>query len=364
MRILYTLSDMHFGGTSNLLAQNLQTIVQSHSVHLVYFGPNQTMVDKFKASGIEPVHIRYKGIKHFLSVALKLREFIKENKIEIIHTNLFLDKIIVSAASLNLKVKKISTIHAAETSKYRESSKNKIIFKIENYLHNFIYHKTIAVSQATKISCLEERNINEDKITVLLNGIKPLKKAKIEFPIFNNDSDIILGTACRFHSIKGLPRLIILFSKLVKVKSNIKLLLIGDGAQRNEIDSLIKTLNLEKVVYITGFTDDVSLYLNQLDYYVNSSFSEAMPVSVLEALSLGKPVIASNVGGLTEVILDNYNGKLINFKNENEAYDDLVKFLEAHEIQYESLSLNAEHSFHNNYSSEIYCDNLNKLYSE
>ncbi len=362
MRILYTLPDLHFGGSSNLLAQNIKTISQNHSVYLVYFGPNQTMLDKFKASGIEPVQIKYKGINHFISVVSRLREFIIDNKIDVIHTNLFLDKIFVAFASINLEVKKISTIHAAETSKYRKSSKNKIIFKVENYLHNFIYHKTIAVSQATKISCLEERNINENKIAVILNGSNPLKKLKIEEPIFNDDSDIVLGTACRFHSIKGLPRLIKLFSEIRKVHSNIKLILIGDGGEGNEIDNLIKILNLEKEVFITGFTNDVSIYLNQLDYYVNSSFSEAMPVSVLEALSIGKPVIASNVGGLKEVIIDGYNGKLINFQNENQAFEILDKLIEAHEIDYKSLSESAEKSFHQNYSSEIYCENLNKLY--
>ncbi len=362
MRILYTLPDLHFGGSSNLLAQNIQTISQNHSVYLVYFGPNQTMLDKFMVSGIEPVQIKYNGIRHFLAVVSKLRAFIKDNKIEVVHTNLFLDKIFVAVASFNLGVKKISTIHAAETSKYRESLKNKILFIVENYLHNFIYDKTIAVSQATKISCLKERNINESKISVILNGIKPLKKLKTEEPIFNNELDIVLGTACRFHSIKGLPRLIKLFSEIRKVHNNIKLLLIGDGGERKEIDNLIKFLNLEKEVFITGFTNDVSIYLNQLDYYVNSSFSEAMPVSVLEALSIGKPVIASNVGGLKEVVIDGYNGKLVDFENENQAFDILVKLLEAHEINYKALSENAEKSFHQNYSSEIYCENLNKLY--
>ncbi len=359
MRILYTLPDLHFGGAANLLAQNIQELSKYHEVSIVYFGTNHSMLPNFVKSGIEPIRIPYNGYFDLYSCTKKLREFIVNNEIDLVHTNLFLDKILVALAVKKLKIIKVSTIHSASGSTYIKTLKHRVVFQIENYLHNSYYNKTVVVSQATKDVCID-RKIDVGNLEVILNGIPGLKfNGKSEFG--NASSCLTLGTACRFQKIKGLERLIDFFF-ILNQKIKCQLILIGDGPDIEKIENKIELLGLTESVKMIGFTNDVVRYLNNVDFYVNSSYSEAMPVSVIEALSLGKPVIASNVGGLPEIINDESNGILVDFENISEAALKAFKFVS--NKNYEELSNNAYESFTKRFSTKVYVGNLNKLYDQ
>ncbi len=360
MRILYTLPDLHFGGAGNLLAQNIQELAKSHEVFIVYFGQNQTMLPQFIESGIVPIRFPYNGYSDFLRCTKNLKNFIVNNNIELVHSNLFLDKILIAFAVKKLKVVRVTTIHSATISKYSENLKNRLIFRIDNYLHNNFYNKTVVVSQAAKKVCIVDRKIHEKKIKVILNGIPGLTFNDLN-ESRNSSSTLTLGTACRFQKIKGLERLIEFFYLLNK-KIKCQLILIGDGPEREVIENKIEQLGLAESVKIIGFTNEVGRYLNEVDFYVNSSYSEAMPVSVIEALSLGKPVIASDVGGLPEIINDGSNGVLVDFENIPDAALKAVEFISNR--NYDELSNNAYESFIKKFSTEVYVGNLNELYSD
>jgi|GEM_PF-5025348 glycosyltransferase involved in cell wall biosynthesis len=363
MKILYTLPDLHFGGTSNLLVQTLPDLAKKHEVYLIYFGVDDTMRKKFEASGIYPARINYYGLKNAVKAASVLRKFIKKEKIELVHANLILDKFIVGLAIQGMKTRSVATIHSADTLLAEKSLKHKLWFKLENLLHNKVFDKTIVVSAAAKNIALSKRRIKKKKINILHNGIQGLEKHIPNNKIFNAEEDIIFGTACRFQEIKGLHRLLDVFAKLHIDLPNLKLILIGDGPLRDGLEREIIEYQLENSVHITGFTDDVALYLNQLHYYVNSSFSEGLPISVLEALSLGKPVIASNVGGLPEVIEKNYNGLLVNFEDIEGTVSRIRTFLFEFHENYLDFETNARQSFEDSFSSEIFLKKLLDIYN-
>ena len=363
MRILLTLPDLHFGGTSNLLLQNVEKLTLNNEVFIIYFGANSTMLESFKKKGVNIKRINYTGPKSIFSTISKLRSFIKTNKIDVIHTNLFLDKFLIAISTPGFSGVKISTIHAADIKRYQGSLKGNLLLKLDNFLHNNIYFKTIVVSEASRNFCIEKRGIKKKKLKLILNGVAPLKVQKIDSPIFPQDN-IIFGTACRFQKIKGLDRLILLVKFLKEQGLNIKLLLIGDGPLKNELETQIRDLNLTQDIKITGFTDNVEYYLNQIHYYVNSSYSEAMPLSVLEAMSLGKPVIASDVGGLKEIVNNNSNGLRINFDAIEDEIERVKAFLSRNSSKYDEYSENARETYLSKFSTKVYIEKLLNFYSE
>ena len=364
MKILYTLPDLHFGGTSNLLVQTLPDLAKQHEVFLVYFGVDDTMLKKFEAGGIFPVRINYYGLKNAVKAALALRGFIKREKIDVVHSNLILDKFIIGLAIQGMKIRSVATIHSADTLLAEKSLKHKLWFKLENLLHNKVFDKTIVVSAAAKNIALSKRRIKKKKINILHNGIQGLEKHIPNNRVFNEEENIIFGTACRFQEIKGLYRLLDVFAKLHIELPNLKLILIGNGPLRDGLERKIREYHLENSVYITGFTDNVGAYLNQLHYYVNSSFSEGLPISVLEALSLGNPVIASNVGGLPEVIEENNNGILVDFGDINGTVGKIKTFLSKFHGDYRKMEIQAMQSFEKSFSLEIFLEKLLKIYNE
>lgn len=360
MNILFTLPDLHFGGSSNLLAQNIKEISINHKVHLIYFGPNETMMDTFVSFGVIPERISYNSFGDFKSAVTNLRNFIIEKNIDLVHSNLFLDKLIVASACNSLNILKVATIHSAQ-SYQGKTLKRKVLYSIENYLHKYKFEKTIVVSKAAYNYANSSRGIPNDKLELLLNGIAKVPRHHIPNKFFGSDTTVF-GTACRFHTIKGLHRLIDVFHGLINRGWNLKLFLIGDGGEKESLKSKINKYNINSSIHITGFTNNVPQYLNQIDYYVNSSYTEAMPVSVLEALSLGKPVIASNVGGLKEIVTDNYNGILVDFEDVDGTILKIEKFLILGKNQYNVLANNAENDFDKRFSSQVFTNSLLKIY--
>jgi glycosyltransferase involved in cell wall biosynthesis len=104
-------------------------------------------------------------------------------------------------------------------------------------------------------------------------------------------------------------------------------LVIGDGPRRAELESLAKQLNLTGLIHFLGKRPDVSQLLNLLDVFVLTSHNEANPVSILEALSTSKPVVATRVGSIPETVLDGATGYLVETGDESAIASRIVELL-------------------------------------
>jgi len=101
---------------------------------------------------------------------------------------------------------------------------------------------------------------------------------------------------------------------LEKIK-DVRFILAGDGPERDKLESLIKEYGLHKSFKLLGHTENMNDFYKDLDLYINTSIHEGIPMSILEAMSYGLPVIAPHVGGIGEIIGDGVEGYLISSRN-------------------------------------------------
>lgn len=134
--------------------------------------------------------------------------------------------------------------------------------------------------------------------------------------------------AASLTSRKGQIDLIKAFGKVVKKHENARLVLAGSGDMQNEIETLIDAYSLRDKVVLTGFVKDVTSLLENCDVFVLPSYSEGLPLSILEAMSCSCPVIASNVAGIPEIVRDNENGYLINPGDIETLADRMIRCVE------------------------------------
>jgi len=179
--------------------------------------------------------------------------------------------------------------------------------------------------------------INEKKIKVIYNGIDIDKFNFHKSDVRNSKrkefglkmEDIVIGSVARFDPVKNLTALIFAFSKVKKnISDKCKLLLIGDGPEMPKIKKMIKNLDLTKDVILPGMRKDIPECLNTMDIYAQPSRSEGVPNSILEAMASGLPVIATNVGGVPEIVLHDKTGILIDWHNQTaliKAIEYLIK---------------------------------------
>ncbi len=184
-------------------------------------------------------------------------------------------------------------------------------FLINNY--DFIaaqtdYHRNL----------LLKLGVDKDKIILIPNAID-LSKFKIENRLGDNprnnfypNSKIVL-TACRLVPWKGVDQLIRAASYVIKEDPSVNFLIVGEGAYKSYLNKLIEKLNVLDNVFILGKKpyNEIPRFLHLSDVFVLASTYEPFGLALLEAMACGKPVIATKVGGIPEIIKDNETGILI-----------------------------------------------------
>lgn len=257
----------------------------------------------------------------------ELKKFIETNKVEILHLHL------VKSMLFGILIKQI--YHNAFKIIVHEHGKVfNDIFWYNNLLKLFQSKVDlfIAVSEATKKRLIENAGIKQDKIKVLCNfvDLNHFDSQKIEISKLEereklglNDENFILGFAGRHVEQKGCRDLILALCKL-KHFENIKLLIAGDGPKKKEYMTLVDKLGLEQNICFLGFVPDIRWLYSIIDCFVIPSHWEPLGIVALEAHAMGIPVIAANVDGLNEVVLDDKTGLLFEPENEN----DLAKKIE------------------------------------
>ena len=156
-----------------------------------------------------------------------------------------------------------------------------------------------------------------------------IDKFKCNTPILNSEY-VTIGAIKGLEKVYGLNYLIEGFSELLKEyrgSKKLKLLIVGDGTERMNLEALVKELGINSEVTFTGKIDNekVPYYINKMDIVCLPSLSESFGVSAVEACACGRPIIATEVGGLKEIVFNNYNGFVI---EEKSSEDIKLKLME------------------------------------
>jgi glycosyltransferase involved in cell wall biosynthesis len=190
--------------------------------------------------------------------------------------------------------------------------------------HN-IFYKIITVNNYTITKLSKKLNIKEDKFYKISNYINIIENNIIENNIIENniiENNIInknknkkFGVISRFSEDKNIPMLIISLIKIFNKYPDYKCYLIGtyNNSYDDYLKYLCKLYNINKNIIFTGFKDNVFEYYKLFDFIILPSVSEGCSYNIIEAMSLGLPVIASDVGGNNELIQNNINGILYSY---------------------------------------------------
>ncbi len=137
----------------------------------------------------------------------------------------------------------------------------------------------------------------------------------------------VIGTIGRMVPIKGIDQFLSVAKIIVGKKPDVILLLAGDGPQQSEYENMARSMGLANNVRFLGYRHDAADILNCLDLFVMTSYHEGIPVVLLEAMTLKRPVVAMSVGGIPEVIEDNISGNLVEPKNVPRFAEDCLALL-------------------------------------
>jgi len=234
---------------------------------------------------------------------------LKREKPDLVHFNLGLPihcaaNLLVSGLFRGVKI--TATVHsvAAQSSRFPFLSRLKKLIALASLRG---VQRFICVSQNSKETFCRNYGISTDKVAVIYNGVDMPPDAAFG----TSGGTVVIGTVCRLVKNKGLEVLLKAFSLLLKDLSCVRLLLVGDGPKRKELEGMSKQLGIESKVTFTGHAKNILPLLCGMDIFVMPSLSESLPFSLLEAMAAGRAVISTDVGGIRELIKEGENGYVV-----------------------------------------------------
>ncbi len=220
------------------------------------------------------------------------------------------------------------------------------------------------------VSVITEQKVNVELqyTTVINNGINMKERAEnleVDNKIINEallNSSFTIGAFGRLTSEKGFDVLICAFKKVIHVVPDSKLIIWGDGYLRKALEELIRKENLSDSVILPGYTEYVAYYLKQINMMVMSSHTEGFPIILLEAMKYKVPVLATEVGSISEILGCGDCGFLVR-QNDVKSLADKAIYFHRHRAESENMVDRAYKRVNKIYSSHLMAKKYFNLYS-
>jgi glycosyltransferase involved in cell wall biosynthesis len=225
---------------------------------------------------------------------------------------------ILSVVKQVIKILKIYKYDVVHVHGYKENFIGGIAARLCGIRNVVRTHHGIALAVSVDLkNYLIKNSFNVQEISVIHNGINTAVESTsgLESAMDRDENSrsgkIHIGTAGRLVPVKGHIYLIEGIRRVVEVNNNIFVSIIGEGPLQNELKNRVEKFGLNQYISFLGFCKNIEKYINGLDIFILPSLHEGMPMVLLEAMKLGKAIIASEVGGIPEAIQNNFNGLLI-----------------------------------------------------
>ncbi|WP_338518251.1 glycosyltransferase family 4 protein [Alteromonas gracilis] len=365
MKVLHVTYDMRIGGTEmvikNIIEGNTDPDIKM-SIFCIE-SPLGPWGHELQKTALIDITVANRKPGFDFELIQQLRNHIKTNTIDIVHCHQYTPWVYGALAAMGSSARVIFTEHGRfypDTSSWKR--------KIINPLLMQLTQQVTAISRATKEALKAFENIPLNKIKLVYNGILPLSSPKSDVETLKETLGIpndflVFGTVSRMDPIKNHKLMVRAFAEFNQTFPNSILLLVGDGEEKETIVGLIEQYSLSSNVILTGYIKKPVNHIAALDVFLLPSFSEGTSMTLLEAMSLSKPSIVTDVGGNPEVVQHAETGIVI--KNNN--LKDLVsamKTLATDRQSRELLGRNAKLRFDDMFSLDKMCKAYKALYQK
>ncbi|MDI6828736.1 MAG: glycosyltransferase family 4 protein [Armatimonadota bacterium] len=349
------------GGIKVHLLTLLSGLDRSRFDPVVICPPTITLFEEVQKKGISSIPLDIVGeinpLNDFLAIA-KLRHVLRELKPDILHMHSFKAGLIGRLAALSLakRPKLILTEHAFIFDERTTGLKRTLVTGVGRILSYFT-DRIITVSDALRNELISEQKIKPSKIVTIPNGIAfaPLKQVP--------KPGLLVGTVSRLAPQKGVAYFIRAAVLISERFPQARFIIVGDGPQRNSLESLAESLGIKDKLEFLGFRTDVLDILRTFSVFVLASTRESFGLTLIEALSQGVPVVASRTGGIIEIVEDGVTGLLAEPGNHFEIAEQVCRLLEDRNLACR-LAEEGSRLVRQRFSSEIMIEKTQKLYME
>jgi len=361
MKIMHIIDSGGFYGAEvmllNLMAGQKKCGLHPLLCSLGTVGQGEKEIEKqARLYGLDVITIRFRAGLNPVGIYRILRAA-HTRHINIIHTHGYKGNILAGIVPRFIrKIPMVSTLHGWTNT--HAGSKLALYEWLDKRLLKYrdavvVVNKLMLLNPSVKTAI-----IKPDKLHIVNNGIESVPPrihlselpAHMRIKKFIGDS-FVVGAIGRLSSEKGYAFLLQAIASLHRAGYDVKLVLAGDGPLKNELQEQTARLGIDTIVLFTGYLANASHYLRCFSVLAISSLSEGLPITLLEAMREGVPVVSTRVGGIPDVIEDGVSGKLVN-PADTDSLARAIRQLADNPQICESMSNRASSRFRENFTSD------------
>ena len=366
IKILNVITDTNIGGAGRVLVHYLKNFDRTRYDVYVALPKGSLLTGEIEKAGYTPILTEYGRDESFeLPAVRELYGIIKELRLDIVHTHSSLSAKL--AAYLAGVKSRIYTRHCAFDLPASATSFPRK--QISGLVNNTLSTAIVAVVDAAAKN-LTDTGVDPKKITVIMNGVEGLReiseeeKLSLRAELGIAKDDFVCTMSARLEDVKGHDYFIRAAKLVCEKRDNVKFLIVGTGTLEKELKELASSLGLDRKVIFAGFTNDVAPYVNITDLNVNCSWgTEASSLAIAEAMSLGKPTLASIFGGNPSMITEGENGMLVPKRDENAIADAILR-IEGERGLVQKLGEGAKRIYEKRFTAAAMTRQLEALYDK
>lgn len=337
MKIIQVIGGGEKGGSrSYIIELCLGLINEGHETEIVCF--LEDVVARSAREHEIPVAFLPMGNIFDLRAVIKLVKHIRQYGPDLVHTHGVRANFIGRLAAKYCRVPVVTTVHSSIYQDYSNPLKKLIYHRIEKLTRRFT-DRFIAVVGSLKDE-LQKDGIDAERINVVFNGLSPNFKKEIQGPSLREELDIplwkpILMTIGRMEKVKNQHMFLKICAFIKNRGTDFHAVLVGDGPLFKQLQDSAAELGLSDSVSFLGFRRDIFRLLTGADLFILTSRMEGLPITLLEAMAAGTPVVCTQVGGMPEVIRLAKNGWTVEENDVDQFTEKVLALLENHELRKE-----------------------------
>jgi len=325
INVMHIVSSLKVGGLEKLVVDMCKLAVEKdfYKPFICSLDGSHTFIKRDAINyDIEVISVNQGRRNNRLFDRLKMHTVIKDKKIDILHSH-------NAAAHVNgvfwAKCNRIPIVHTKHGNvlpfqTFKHEWQNKLAARWTNCL--------VAVSQEIQKKVIEGYNVPSDKVVLIHNGIN-INRFQCKHNEANSENQKVfrIGAVGRLSPEKDYLTMLKAIRDIINNDFNIQLDIVGDGDQKQELQEEARSLGISEQINFLGERHDIPELLNQFDVFVQSSLMEGMSLTILEAMASGLPVVATDVGGNPEVIVDKQTGFLVSKKNPAQLAEAIINII-------------------------------------
>lgn len=342
MKILYVITKSNWGGAQRHVYDLSLSLKEKGETPIVALGGDGILRKELEDAGIKTYSIsrlsRDVNVSNDYGSFSEIFSLIRRERPDVLHLHSSKAAGLGALAGRLLRVRKIVyTVHGWPFNENRPLAQ-KILIALFSWLTMILTHRTIVLSEREYGQAIRFPYVKEKVVTILpgmkqpvfmsIDGARQFLAKSAGIDLTELKKLTVIGTVAELTENKGIPHLIHAMEQVTKEHANTLCIIIGDGEKREAIGRLVSEKKLENSVKLLGFIPDAVHYLKAFNIFVLPSLKEGMPYVLLESGFASLPVIATTVGGVSEIVEDMKSGVLVQPKNSRELSHSISFMIE------------------------------------